>query len=101
MAIFIKTINRVLGAEASGVNLSSVLSEHEVAAILEAFDRHHVLLFRDQKMDAEGHERFAGLFGILEEVRTAPSDGARTKHVMYVANPVSYTHLTLPTILLV
>jgi taurine dioxygenase len=37
-------------------------------------------------LKAEAHEAFAKYFGPLEEICTAPENGARTKHVMYGAN---------------
>jgi taurine dioxygenase len=86
MAINFEPINPVLGAEVAGVNLAGKLGNAEIGKILGAFTRHHVLLFRNQDFDADAHEAFAKYFGPLEEVRTAPEDGARTKHVMYVAN---------------
>lgn len=85
MAINIEPINPSLGAEVTGVNLAEELGGAEIEKILDAFTQHHVLLFRDQDFDADAHETFAKHFGPLEEVRTAPEDGAQTKHVMYVA----------------
>jgi len=79
-------LNPILGAEVSGVDLAGGISDAAFAEVEQAFAEHQVLLFRNQEFDAEAHERFARKFGPLEEVRTAPEDGARTKHVMYVAN---------------
>ena len=42
--------------------------------------------FWDQDLKAEAHETFTKYFVPLEESRKAPEDGARKKHVMYVAN---------------
>lgn len=80
-------ISSILGAEIRGIDLSANEIDAAVFSVIEeAFSQHHVLLFRGQDFDAEAHERFARRFGPLEEVRTAPEDGARTKHTMYVAN---------------
>lgn len=97
MTINVEAINPVIGAVVSSVDLSANMDNETISRILDAFVEHHVLLFREQELDAAAHQSFAKLFGPLEEVRTAPEDGARTKHVMYVANrPVDGKEGILP-----
>ena len=55
----------VIGAEISGVDLSKPLAPEQFAEIREAFNRHHVLIFRDQHLTVEDHKRFGRMFGTL------------------------------------
>lgn len=70
-----------VGAEISGVDLSKVLAEEQVAEIRAAFLRHHVLVFRDQHLSVEDHKRFGRLFGPLHvhpyHARKAAPDHAK------------------------
>jgi taurine dioxygenase len=52
-----------LGAEVLGVDLALEQDGEAVFAILEAFRRHHVLLFRDQQVTAERQLEIAEWFG--------------------------------------
>lgn len=61
-------VTGVLGAEVSGVDLGSSddLDEAAIAAIRQAFLEHHVLFFRDQRLQPETLERFGRCFGELD-----------------------------------
>ena len=52
-----------LGAEIRGVDLAGDLDGETVFAIVEAFRRHHVLLFRDQDISGERQLEMAEWFG--------------------------------------
>ena len=73
-----------LGAEITGVDLSKPLVEEQFAEIRAAFLRHHVLVFRGQKLSVEDHKRFGRLFGPLHvhpyhAMKTGP-DHAKADH---------------------
>lgn len=55
-----------LGAEIQGVDLAA-LSEAAWRAIDEAFQRYHVLVFRDQQLDRDAHKAFGRHFGALQK----------------------------------
>ena len=95
--VSVEALSPVLGAEVTGTNIAAGVSDEQFAEVEQAFAEHQILLFRNQEFEAKAHERFAKKFGPLEEVRTAPEDGARTKYVMYVANrPVDGKEGILP-----
>jgi taurine dioxygenase len=61
--IEIRPIAGSLGAEISGVGIGEDLDEATIAEIREALNRHFVVFFRDQQLDAERHKAFARRFG--------------------------------------
>ncbi|MFG3254889.1 TauD/TfdA dioxygenase family protein [Streptomyces sp. NPDC048172] len=65
----------VLGAEISGVDLSEELGAEQLEEIHTAFRDHHVIVFRDQKITAEDHKRFAATFGELRLTNPPPPEG--------------------------
>ena len=66
-------LSPALGAEISGVDLKQPLSAREVAAIKDAWDKHLVLVFRDQDLSQDDQLRFASYFGELGSRRKAPA----------------------------
>jgi len=71
----VRPLSPVIGAEISGLDLSTELSEKQLAEIKQAFLVHHVLVFRDQVLSAEDHKRFASHFGELRLQPLADLDG--------------------------
>lgn len=63
--IEIQPISGALGAEITGVDLASDLSNETFDAIHQAFLDHQVIFFRDQKINHDQHKRFARRFGTL------------------------------------
>src|SRR3954462_7096208 len=63
MSLVVKPLSPALGAEISGVDLRQNLSPETVAAIVEAWHRHLVILFREQALSEENQMRFAAAFG--------------------------------------
>ncbi len=61
----IRPITSVLGAEVGNVDLSRPLADGAFEAIRETFDRHSVLVFRDQELTPEQHIAFSRRFGPL------------------------------------
>ncbi|UNO43297.1 TauD/TfdA family dioxygenase [Streptomyces sp. MST-110588] len=70
--IAVDPLTPLLGAEVSGLDLAEELTQEQVAEVRRAFLTHHVLVFRDQKITAEDHKRFARHFGELHPVALAP-----------------------------
>lgn len=73
--ISVDPLTPVIGAEVSGVDLSTELSQRQLAELKRAFLAHHVLVFRDQVLSPEDQKRFAGCFGQLRERQLADVDG--------------------------
>ncbi len=63
MAITVAPIAGALGAEITGVDLATGLSEHTVAEIRRAWLEHLVVFFRDQTLDADAFLAFARRIG--------------------------------------
>src|SRR5581483_686415 len=55
-----------LGNEVLGLDISEPLDEETFAGLRAAFDRHSVLVYRNQKLTPEQHIRFSKGFGELE-----------------------------------
>ena len=66
MELDVQRISGVLGAEISGIDLSSDLTADQITAIREAFVEHQVIFFRDQNLDAEQQMAFGRRFGELD-----------------------------------
>jgi alkyl sulfatase len=63
-----------IGAEISGVDLSTNLHEEVVLAIRQALVQHKVIFFRGQRLDAAAHVAFARRFGKITTAHpTVPS----------------------------
>jgi len=59
-------LNAPIGAEIRGVDLSQEIDPDVMRQIEAAYDRHSVLVFRDQRLTPEQQIRFSGFFGPLE-----------------------------------
>jgi len=79
-------LSEVAGAEISGLDLSRPIGDALRQAILEAFVRHHLLVFRGQSLNAEQQAAFTRHFGELEEHVIRRPDGSRTPPVHTVSN---------------
>jgi taurine dioxygenase len=73
MPLEIKPLSPALGAEISGVDLRQELPAETVAAIIDAWHEHLVILFRNQELAEDDQIRFAGHFGALQK-RTRPPE---------------------------
>jgi len=65
VTIDVSPLTPVIGAEVSGVDLSTELSDKQLDEVKRAFLTHHVLVFRDQVLSQKDHKRFASHFGTL------------------------------------
>jgi taurine dioxygenase len=72
MAITIRPVTGVIGAEIGNVDIARPLPSSDVAAIKDALHRFLVLFFRDQQLTDEQHRDFAAQFGDLEPFVLAP-----------------------------
>jgi hypothetical protein len=66
MAIAIRRITPVFGAEVSGIDVTQPLAREAVAAIEAGMDRHAVLVFHDQCLTDDSQRAFTRNFGPLE-----------------------------------
>jgi alpha-ketoglutarate-dependent 2,4-dichlorophenoxyacetate dioxygenase len=64
--IAVRRIAPALGAEVSGLDLARPLDADVVALLRDAFQQHHLLLFRGQELTAEQQIAFSENFGPLE-----------------------------------
>jgi taurine dioxygenase len=62
----IKPLSKHVGAEIAGVDLARPLPDHVFRQIDDAYNRHSVLVFRDQKLTPEQQIAFSRRFGDLE-----------------------------------
>ena len=74
-SIEVAPLTPVIGAEVTGLDLSAELSDKQLDDVKRAFLAHHVLVFRDQRLSAEDHKRFASYFGELRHRQLAELDG--------------------------
>lgn len=63
--VTVRPVSDAVGAEIGGVDLAR-LADAEFEAIVEAWDRHNALLFRDQSLDHDALIAFSRRFGELE-----------------------------------
>jgi taurine dioxygenase/alpha-ketoglutarate-dependent 2,4-dichlorophenoxyacetate dioxygenase len=81
----IEPLQSPLGAEVLGLDTSRPLSPDDLAAVKDAFQRHHLLCFRDQHLEPEQQVAFSRQFGELEVFPEA--DKTKEAPVIYhVAN---------------
>jgi taurine dioxygenase len=73
MPLEIKPLSPALGAEIAGVDLREELPAETIAAIIDAWHEHLVLLFRNQELTEDDQIRFARHFGALQK-RTRPAE---------------------------
>jgi taurine dioxygenase len=85
MAINIRPLAPVLGAEIRGIDLKEKLDDKTVKGIKDAWLKYHVLLFRGQTIDADDQRRFVGYFGEVQPPRSRASERLNPD-IMYVAN---------------
>jgi taurine dioxygenase len=81
MSLVVKPLSPVLGAEIVGVDLRQDLSAETVAAIVDAWHQHLVILFRDQTLSEEDQMRFAEHFGVLQR-RSRPPEARNEKAII-------------------
>jgi alpha-ketoglutarate-dependent 2,4-dichlorophenoxyacetate dioxygenase len=66
MAVAIRQLAPVFGAEVSGIDITRPVAREAVAAIEAGMDRHAVLVFHDQRLTDDQQRAFTRNFGSLE-----------------------------------
>jgi taurine dioxygenase len=64
-SIKLRRIAPHLGAEVTGINLASPISDIDAKALDDALAKHEVLLFKNQKLDVDQYMAFGRVFGSL------------------------------------
>jgi taurine dioxygenase len=85
MAIDVRPLSPVLGAEVLGIDLRERLDDTTAKDIKDAWRKHHVLVFRGQAIEADDQRRFVSYFGEVQPPRSRTGE-RRNPDVMYVAN---------------
>ena len=62
----LRALNGEFGVEALGVDAAVLLDGDTAAALRTAFERHRILVLRDQKLAPAAHVAVSRLFGELE-----------------------------------
>lgn len=76
-----------IGVKIEGIDLHAPLGEAEFAAILEAWHRHCIILFRGQQLTELDQVRFAERFGNLAPVITKHEGYSATRpSIMFISN---------------
>jgi taurine dioxygenase len=82
----IRQLHPELGAEIRGLDFAGPWDRDLVAEVMEAWDRHHVLLFRGCAIDDAAQIRFSRCFGELEIFPEADQRSSRHPEIFRVAN---------------
>jgi len=85
MSLEIKPLNGSVGAQVTGLDAYAPIAADAAAELRRAFDRHHVLIMRDQVLGEEQQVAFAGCFGTVELAREQ-SVAANRPEIMVISN---------------
>jgi taurine dioxygenase len=85
MSLEIKPLAAPVGAEVFGLDAHAPISADDAATLRRAFERHHVLVVRDQVLDEAQQVAFAGCFGTVEMAREK-SLAADRPEIMVISN---------------
>jgi len=72
----VRGLTPVIGAEVTGLDLTRELTGEQLTELKTAFLDHHVLVFRDQDISVDDHQRRAANFGELRPVNPPPDHGS-------------------------
>jgi alpha-ketoglutarate-dependent 2,4-dichlorophenoxyacetate dioxygenase len=86
MAISVRRLTPVFGAEITGVDLTQGLSDRDFAVIEEAFESHSVLVFPGQDLDDDAQIAFSRRFGALEKTHAHVANNHTNKPVSVISN---------------
>lgn len=75
-----RRLSSSLGLEIAGIDLTRPFSAEIRSELVDLYNRHHLLLFRDQAIDEDDHVRLAELFGPLSR-RSPAMQKAKTAMV--------------------
>jgi len=86
MTITTRALTRTFGAEVSGVDLAKPLDAASANTLRELWQRHSLLLFRDQKLDEAQQVAFSHHFGALEIHVRREYLSPENPEILYVSN---------------
>ena len=86
MAIRIKKLHPLVGAEVTGVSLAEPLERDELAAIKAVWREHGVLVFPEQPISDAQQVAFSRCFGELEIFPQADNRASLTPEIFRVTN---------------
>jgi taurine dioxygenase len=81
MSLVVKPLSPALGAEILAVDLRKEIPAETIAAIVDAWHQHLVILFRNQSLSEDDQIRFARNFGALQQ-RTRPPEHRNEKSII-------------------
>ena len=90
----ITKLTRHIGAEISGIDLSSPLSKSEENAVYDALIDHCVIFFRDQDIDPAHHLAFARSFGEIDQPHPVYAHVEGYEAIVKLANDANTPPLT-------
>jgi len=101
-SIAVRPLTPVIGAEIEGLDLSGELTNQQFDEVHRALLEHQVLVFRDQKLNAEEHKAFGRRFGklhvhALQAMREGDNERLEvkaTKNSKYVAGEDWHSDVT-------
>tara|TARA_Y100000588_G_scaffold233332_1_gene247028 strand:- start:259 stop:1119 length:861 start_codon:yes stop_codon:yes gene_type:complete len=67
-------LGHALGVEIRGVDIAEEIGDNTVAAIREAWHRHHIIVFRDVSWIPDQHLAFSRRFGALDDHASTPHE---------------------------
>lgn len=70
-----RPVHPLFGVEVEGVDLRDASPDHLYPEIRDLFERHSLVLFREQHLDDDEHTAFSKLFGPLEDRSNVNMDG--------------------------
>jgi alpha-ketoglutarate-dependent 2,4-dichlorophenoxyacetate dioxygenase len=86
MALHVRRLTPVFGAEITGVDLAHPLDDRGFAVIEEAFESHSVLVFPAQDLDDDAQIAFSRRFGELEKTHAHVANNHTNKPVSVISN---------------
>lgn len=81
MSLLVKPLSPALGAEIVDIDLREEISPATVAAVIDAWHQHLIILFRSQPLSEDDQMRFARHFGVLQQ-RTRPPEQRNEKSII-------------------
>ena len=86
MAVRVRKLHPLIGAEVTGVSLAEPLGARTVATLKEAWHRHAVLVFPDQPITDEQQVAFSRNFGELEIFPQSENRSSRVPEIFQITN---------------
>lgn len=86
MALHVRRLTPVFGAEITGVDLARPMDDRSFAAVEEAFETFSVLVFPGQALDDDSQIAFSRRFGELEKTHAHVANNHTNKPVSVISN---------------